>query len=141
MFEQPGSPGHVEASLQEGGSRLSRTEPETAGPSTLSWRCPLGLQPRGSALRAGVGWNLLRVSGSWALPEPPWSCPTQLALSPLVPSRPLPSSATLAPWGLPLSAARPCLTSPVASPQPNPWHGEDLHKDGRGGARSHSVTM
>lgn len=89
MFEQPGSPGHVEASLQEGGSRLSRAEPETAGPSSLGRRCPLGLQPRGAALRAGVRWNLLRVSGSWALPEPPRSCPTQLALSPLVPFPPV----------------------------------------------------
>ena len=89
MFEQPGSPGHVEASLQESGFRLSCTEPGAAGPSTLSWRCPLGLQPGGSALRAGVRWSLLRVLGSWALPEPPWSCPTQLALSPLVPFPPM----------------------------------------------------
>lgn len=81
MFEQPGSPGHVEASLQEGGSRLSRTDPETAGPSTLSRRCRWACSPVGqlSGLVFGGTCSECRVAGpSLSLPgpaRPSWPSP------------------------------------------------------------------
>ena len=41
-------------------------------------------------------------------------------------------SASLDPGAVPLSALRPGLTRPVASPQPRPWRGDDLQKDAKG---------